>query len=88
MAVEQTNHQVGITRAAQRVMEDSGQEWDFFVGLHLAGICDEDDLRHNRDGAGRGQPVSTTHRTLKGRDVLVVTDPDRPFTAILLPEEA
>ena len=87
MATQQATHQVGITPAALRAMQDSGQEWDFFFGMHLNGICSEEDRRHNLEAAAQGEPLVTTFRTLKGRDLLVVTDKERSLTTILLPEE-
>jgi hypothetical protein len=87
MATQQAAHQVGITPRALKAMEESGQEWDFFFEMHLCGICSEEDRRHNREGATQLEPLVTAYRTLKGRDLLVITDKGRSLTTILVPEE-
>ena len=87
MDTQHATHQIGITPAAMRAMEDSGQEWDFFFGMHLAGICSDEDRRRNFAAAEHGDPLVTSFRTLKGRDLMVVTDKERSMTTILVPEE-
>jgi hypothetical protein len=68
-------------------MEESGQEWDFFFQMHLAGICSDEDCRHNKEAAAHSESLVTSYRTLKGNELLVITDSGRAMTTILLAEE-
>ncbi len=81
---------VGITPGALEAMEESGQEWDFFVCLHLSGVwgdVDEETCRRNDEATEHGGPILSAYRTLKGRELLVVTDAAHAVTTILLAAE-
>jgi hypothetical protein len=84
MATKLQPHPVTATPEALRAMEESGQEWDFFVGLHLGGFWSDEDRRRNEEAMRRGRPLASAHRTLRGRRLLLVTDPRRSVTVILL----
>jgi len=87
MVSAQQTLQVAITAGALRAMDESGQEWDFFVAMHLAGIWSDEEHQRNSESLRKNEPLVSAHRTLRGREVLVVTDPDRAFATILLSDE-
>jgi hypothetical protein len=87
MATKIRHHQVNVTPAAFKAMEDSGQEWDFFLALHFGGISSDEDHQRNVEARNRGGALVNSYRTLKGRELLIMTDVEQGQTTILLPTE-
>jgi hypothetical protein len=82
--------EVGVTPGALRAMDESGREWSFFLGLHLAGIwgeVDEETCRRNAEAVEQGGPILSAYRTLRGRELLVITDAAHALTTIVLAPE-
>jgi hypothetical protein len=88
MATKIRQHEVAITPAALQAMEESGQEWDFFIGLHFEGVSSDDDYQNNEEARHRGGVIMNRYRTLKGKELLVITEPDASRTVLRLPEES
>jgi hypothetical protein len=73
---------------AALVIDQSGQDWDFFLERHAAGDWgDVDELgwRANDEALANGGLILSKYRTLRGWGILVLTRPDRSETTIFLP---
>jgi hypothetical protein len=79
-----------VTSGADAVLAEAGEEADMFLSRHVSG--DWGEVVPARSAANTlaltiRKPLISTHRTSSGRALLVITDPVRFTTHVLLPEE-
>jgi hypothetical protein len=74
------------------VKEDAGmalvrasQDAEFFLAKHAAGDSGEEDPARNEQALRDGHMLLSRYRTLRGRELLVVTFPDRKETYLFCP---
>lgn len=73
---------------AAAVIEQAGQDWDFFLAFHAAGEwgdVDEPARRANDEALANGEMILSSYRTLLGRRIYILTRSDRSETTIFLP---
>lgn len=79
-----------VTAGADAVLREAGEEADTFLSRHVSG--DWGEVSAARSAANTlaltiNKPLISTYRTRRGRTLVVITDPLRFTTHILLPEE-
>jgi hypothetical protein len=78
------------TPGAADALERAGQEPSDFLARHAAGDWGEvtpDDWEENEFSVTRELRILSAYRTRKGERIWVITEADRSFTTLLLPEE-
>ena len=82
--------QLVATPGALAALEKSGQGPQDFLSRHAHGdwgdLCDED-RNENQLSLDQGLRLLSSYRTLADVKLYVITEADRAFTTILLPEE-
>ena len=79
-----------VTSGADAALTEAGEEADSFLSRHVSG--DWGDVVPARSAANTlalliRKPLISTYRTSRGAALLVITDPVRFTTHVLLPEE-
>lgn len=79
-----------VTPRADAMLDEAGEEADAFLSRHLSG--DWGDVVPARSAANTlalsiRKPLISAYRTSRGAALLVITDPVRFTTHVLLPEE-
>ncbi|MDZ4819197.1 MAG: hypothetical protein SGJ20_09520 [Planctomycetota bacterium] len=78
------------TPGAVNAMRAAGQEAKVFLDRHITGDwgdVSEHDARVNEDSLITGDSIHSVYHTSAGVKLIVITEPDRSSTCIMLPEE-
>lgn len=81
---------VTVTELAASTLRDSGQRAEELLERHQAGDWGDvsDETRaNNEEAVESGGRIESVYHTRNTEKVLVVTDPDRSMTEVLLPQE-
>ena len=81
---------ISVTAGAQHVLRDSGQSADEFIQRHASGDwgdVSEETRRANQENLEVGGRLESVYHTAHAEKLLVVTEPDRSLTSVMVPEE-